>query len=211
MSHRLTISPPSTDAEDEPGRIRRLRCRRPPRPSARRGVVLPRRVLVALEPAHLLPKLGAAPRSPRFLALVLRSPRMRFVARDRRCTGVLSEEDPVSGEALVHHGAGLVRIQRPPQTDHLIVDQRVHRIKDDRPQRLRPLLALVAAHVDETRRRPPTTAPEEIPRAAPATSPPRSRASARTGSMKLSVFPEPVPDVTMPGFPGFEPRNSIST
>ncbi len=70
-------------AEDEPGRIGRFLARRRSLP-ARFGVVLPRRVLIAFEPAHLLPKLGASARSPRFLAFVLRFPRMLFVPRDRR-------------------------------------------------------------------------------------------------------------------------------
>jgi hypothetical protein len=69
---------------------------------------------------------------------------------------------------------------------------------------------LVAAHVDErVAARPPVLLKEFRLGRWPLRR--LVRKSPERGSMKLSVLPEPVPDVTIPGFPRFEPRKSIST
>ena len=60
---------------------------------------------------------------------------MTFVARYGRRAGILAEEDPVSLEAVVHDGPRVVRVQRPAKTDHLVVDERIHRIEDERSDR----------------------------------------------------------------------------
>ena len=81
------------------------------------------------------------------------------MARYRGLAGIVAEEDPVAGEALVHGRSRGIRIQRLAEPDHLVGDQRVHRVEDQRPDGRRTVAclprSLMLARVKTTSRAPP--------------------------------------------------------
>ena len=80
------------------------------------------------------------PRQTPALRLLRISTRVAGIACDRSRARVLSEEDAVAREAFVHDAPRKIRIQRLAQTDNLVFDERVHRIKDERTNGCRAFL-----------------------------------------------------------------------
>ena len=96
-----------------------------------------------VERLHVFSKLIATPPILLLPALVFGEPRM-FVEAGHRCLSrVSAEEDPVSAEPLVHDLPGRFGIQRLAKSRHLVLDQRVHRVENQRSHGLRTIRMLV--------------------------------------------------------------------